>query len=148
MKGGLTNDVDIIQHSFIWNRRINRLCMGKEQKMTREEAIEKLNNAKGCPLLYDSHIEAIGMAIQALSQEPCDDAISREDAEECKELMTDINGDTVYAVRMSDIRQLPSVTQKSVLEQIKAEIEAARYGLINDGLDVALRIIDKHIEGR
>ena len=116
--------------------------------MTREEAIEKLNNAKGCPLLYDSHIEAIGMAIQALSQEPCDDAISREDAEECKELMTDINGDTVYAVRMSDIRQLPSVTQKSVLEQIKAEIEAARYGLINDGLDVALRIIDKHIEGR
>ena len=72
--------------------------------MTREEAIEKLNNAKGCPLLYDSHIEAIDMAIQALSQEqislddinnalgasfrngvrsakveqePCDDAISR-----------------------------------------------------------------------
>ena len=38
--------------------------------MTREEAIEKLNNAKGCPLLYDSHIEAIDMAIQALSQEP------------------------------------------------------------------------------
>lgn len=46
-------------------------------------------------------------------QEPCKDAISREDVEECKELMTDINGDTVYAVRMSDIRQLPSVTQKS-----------------------------------
>ncbi|MBO7733422.1 MAG: hypothetical protein J6S67_12730 [Methanobrevibacter sp.] len=43
----------------------------------------------------------------------CDDAISREDVEECKELMTDINRDTVYAVRMSDIRQLPSVTQKS-----------------------------------
>lgn len=43
----------------------------------------------------------------------CDDVVSREDAEECKELMTDINGDTVYVVRMSDIRQLPSVTQKS-----------------------------------
>ena len=27
--------------------------------------------------------------------------------------MTDINGNTVYAVRMSDIRQLPSVAQKS-----------------------------------
>jgi len=37
---------------------------------------------------------------------PCDDVISREDVEECKELMTDINGDTVYAVRMSDIRRL------------------------------------------
>ena len=48
--------------------------------------------------------------IKALEQEPCDDAISREDAKECKELMTDINGDTVYAVRMSDIRQLPPVT--------------------------------------
>lgn len=34
------------------------------------------------------------------------------------------------------------------IEQIRADIEAARYGLINDGLDVALRIIDKHIEGR
>ena len=35
----------------------------------------------------------------------------------------------------------------AVLDEIKAEIEAARYGLINDGLDVALRIIDKHTKG-
>lgn len=42
-------------------------------------------------------------------QEPSGDLISREDLEECKELMTDVNGDTVYAVRMSDIRQLPPV---------------------------------------
>lgn len=39
-------------------------------------------------------------------QQPCNDVISCEDMEECKELMTDINGDTVYAVRMSDIRRL------------------------------------------
>ena len=39
-------------------------------------------------------------------------------------------------------------TFKKFIEDIKADIEAARYGLINDGLDVALRIIDKHIEGR
>ncbi len=45
--------------------------------------------------------------------EPCNDAISREDVEECKELMTDINGDTVYAVRMSDIRRLSPVTSKT-----------------------------------
>ena len=37
------------------------------------------------------------------------DLISRHEVDEIKELMTDINGDTVYAVRMSDIRQLPSV---------------------------------------
>ena len=36
-----------------------------------------------------------------------------------------------------------SISHK-VIEDIKADIEAARYGLINDGLDVALRIIDKH----
>ena len=35
----------------------------------------------------------------------------------------------------------------SAIEDIKAEIEQARYGLINDGLDVALKIIDKHIGG-
>ena len=38
-------------------------------------------------------------------------------------------------------------TADDVIEQIRADIEAARYGLINDGLDVALRIIDKHTEG-
>lgn len=37
--------------------------------MTREEAIERLNNAKGCPILYDSHREAIDMAISALEQD-------------------------------------------------------------------------------
>lgn len=50
---------------------------------------------------------------EMVEQEPCTDAVSREAVDEIKELMTDINGDAVYAVRMSDIRQLPSVTQKS-----------------------------------
>lgn len=44
--------------------------------------------------------------------EECEDAINRKDLDECIELMTDIKGDTVYAVRMSDIRQLPPVTPK------------------------------------
>ena len=30
------------------------------------------------------------------------------------------------------------------IEDIKAEIEQSRYGLVNDGLDLALKIIDKH----
>ena len=34
--------------------------------------------------------------------------------------------------------------QEPVLNKIRAEIEQARYGLINDGLDVALQIIDKY----
>ena len=46
---------------------------------------------------------------------------------------------------ISEIDDMPTVCD---IEDIKADIEAARYGLINDGLDVALRIIDKHIEGR
>lgn len=33
------------------------------------------------------------------------------------------------------------------IKQIRADIESARYGLINDGLDVALRIIDKYTRG-
>lgn len=47
--------------------------------------------------------------IKILDQEPCDDCISRQVMDEVKELMTDINGHTVYAVKMSDIRQLPPV---------------------------------------
>lgn len=39
-----------------------------------------------------------------------EDCINREELDEIKEPMTDINGDTVYAVRMSDIRHLPPVT--------------------------------------
>lgn len=30
------------------------------------------------------------------------------------------------------------------LEQIRDEIEQSRYGLVNDGLDLALKIIDKY----
>lgn len=33
----------------------------------------------------------------------------------------------------------------NAIENIKAEIEESRYGMINDGLDVALNIINKHI---
>ena len=36
---------------------------------------------------------------------------------------------------------------RSVIEDIKADIELARYGLVNDGLDLALKIIEKHTKG-
>lgn len=35
-------------------------------------------------------------------------------------------------------------TDDDVLDKIRAEIEQARYGLVNDGLDIALNIIDKY----
>ena len=35
----------------------------------------------------------------------------------------------------------------NAVDDIKAEIEASRYGLVNDGLDLALNIIDKHTKG-
>ena len=57
----------------------------------------------------DGDIEAFDIAIEAMERESCGDCVSRQAVDEIKELMTDINGDTVYAVRMSDIRQLPSV---------------------------------------
>ena len=92
-------------------------------------------------------------AIQALEQQSCEDAISRQAVDEITELMTDINGDTVYAVRMSDIRQLPSIKpQKPILSKIRAEIEQRPYGVANDSViqgmkyerkDI-LEIIDKY----
>ena len=50
--------------------------------MTREEAINLLSQfvKDGDGFLSDNTIEAFKMAIKALEQEPCVDAISREDA--------------------------------------------------------------------
>ena len=41
-------------------------------------------------------------------------------------------------------RLCKALDNEKVLEQIRAEIEQSRYGLVNDGLDLALKIIDKH----
>ena len=77
---------------------------------------------------------------------PCDDVISREAVE--KIINKYIDGSFEWGAMLVEIKRVPSVTpSRQVIENIKADIEAARYGLINDGLDVALRIIDKHIEG-
>ena len=49
--------------------------------MTREEAIENLKELLECSYVdrfEDSENEALDMAIKALDQEPCDDAISRQ----------------------------------------------------------------------
>ena len=76
--------------------------------MTREEAIERLNNAKSCPLLYKSHVEALDMAIKALLQEPCDDAISREAVIDTLQYAWEANKDIQESI--VEIKALPSVT--------------------------------------
>lgn len=58
----------------------------------------------------------------------------------------DYPANILYAVKHGT--PIPDNATVCDIEQIRADIEAARYGLINDGLDAALRIIDKHIEGR
>ena len=53
--------------------------------------------------------EAFDVAFKALSQEPCDDAVSREAVLKLKHHKPEY-GDMIYAF---DVEQLPSVTQKS-----------------------------------
>lgn len=110
--------------------------------MTREEMIKALNEIKECPIgLKAWYIIALEMAIQALSQEPCDtckhyenrctwlpeenpcdDAISREDAIKAQCEACDICGNMRYTKcqyfmqgcnEVKCLRELPSVTQKS-----------------------------------
>lgn len=138
--------------------------------MTREEAINILHGIRADNLNFDDlytkdKYDALEMAISALEQnesaeewykllvekldeqEPCKDAISREAVILLFGRNEMLNYDEAWILRK--VKALPSVTpSRQVIENIKADIEAARYGLINDGLDVALRIIDKHTEGR
>ena len=36
------------------------------------------------------------------------------------------------------------ISTTNIIEQIRGEIEQSRYGLVNDGLDLALKIINKY----
>ena len=44
-------------------------------------------------------------------------------------------------------RLCKALDNEDVLDKIRAEIEQSRYGLVNDGLDIALKIIDKYTKG-
>lgn len=107
--------------------------------MTLDEAIERYtNNAEyerihgclqGC-LDFRQLAEWLKDYKRLLEQEPCDDAISRQALDEIKELMTDINGDTVYVVRMSDIRKLPPVRPQETVTEFADRCRecGAKYG--------------------
>ena len=44
-------------------------------------------------------------------------------------------------------RLCKALDNENVLDKIRDEIEQSRYGLVNDGLDLALKIIDRHMKG-
>ena len=84
-------------------------------------------------------------------RESLDECVKWADEVEESEMYTRVSQSIGTFVECSlRIKNAPTVDAVpiSVIEDIKADIEAARYGLINDGLDAALRIIDKHTEGR
>ena len=68
---------------------------------------------------------------KVLDSQASTDAVSRTDIDEMKEIMTDIKGNSVYAVRMEDIRKLPSVTPKPNLEQIYSDLLRVKHNTMN-----------------
>ena len=99
--------------------------------MTKKEAIKELRETHGMMRAYniDSSesilMTALNTAIEALEQEPCEDAISREDAIGALEYQLEITSDngfekykpeikqilnTIYDVQKKQIQALPSVT--------------------------------------
>ena len=118
--------------------------------MTREEAIRTLKEHK-ITFQHDngwatSTLKAIDMAIEALSAEPCDDCISREQAiKECFQIH--IDGETFDVVQVETLMGVPSVQPVSAIEEIKAEIidkYISADGSLGTVAKDVLRILDKH----
>ena len=114
--------------------------------MTREEAIEMLKKDKkqrGDCFISD----ALDIAIEALSAEPCD-CISRE---EVLRINNSHHGEMPNHINhqiWEEIKALPSIQPKSktdVLDKIRAEIkEESRFCPLTEGLERAIEIIDKY----
>ena len=86
--------------------------------MTHEEAKEIVKRIKGYmgdgECWSESEFMAMDMAIKALSQEPCDNAVSRKAVLEQIFYSTDNDGDVVLGSTLRRrIENLPFVTQKS-----------------------------------
>lgn len=94
----------------------------------------------------DCLYEAFDLAIKALEQEPCEDAISRQAVIDTLTKTSGIRGDALKA-----LYDLPSVTPQpntDVLDKIRAEIEGLTYYWCEVNpksvIDDALQIIDKY----
>jgi len=113
--------------------------------MTREEAMLKIGEL-GCYARAngwdDDYTEAVNIAIKALEQEPCEDAISRQAALDA--LRTCFDTDSIYDANnaidyidyeeaVNEIEALPSV--EPILDKIRAEIEARLCDVVSDYTD-------------
>ena len=132
------SDMDIIHDSNIRHRSSNRLLLGKEQKMTREEAIEVIRKEYAC-VDADCDIErscgkcelhmpskepilkAYEMAIQALSQEPTSE-------KELNKAYTfgHKKGVKVYWNEQTDTVELPEAVFRYILSLVPSEKESAK----------------------
>ena len=123
--------------------------------MTAEKAIEILSGFGIINRYCAEDAEVLDMAIKALEQQPCEDAISRKQA--LKETKALIRGDYNPEYIIETLKMLPSVTpkaeQKAVLGKIKAEIEQKQYDFMDDkdydegirfGLMLAYQTVDKY----
>ena len=118
-----------------------------------------MSDERNCPNCI--HKKEHGCEMWECDYSPKDDCISRQAVQDyiAKYLSQFLYNDVREAVETIDayIGEMPSVTptDMSVIEDIKAEIEDAKYAhygqlkgtknCLADGLDKALEIIDKHI---
>lgn len=149
--------MDIIQHSPIRNRCTDRVYVGKEQKMKCENCshaemcrwIDGLEG-RGCDFYDGKPCELLILKSDILlhqdDRKKWAESIEQEKAKGLIILPPYFTPVLVPDDVEIQIEQEPcdDAISRETIEDIKADIEAARYGLINDGLDVALRIIDKH----
>ena len=85
--------------------------------MTREEAIESLRGILTEAVEFENSVcyvteedrEPLEMAIKALEQEPCEDAISKRAVLDKKELVELEDGQSFYCISPEDVETLPPV---------------------------------------
>ena len=81
--------------------------------MTKEEAIKWLRDIANDPLTIDPEADAISMAIKALKQPECEDAVSRFEVLRLIDYSShDLNDAVDNRYMQNEIKQLPSVTPK------------------------------------
>lgn len=140
-----------------------------DEKEACNMAISTLECGKMLEVCYDQVKQERDIAIGQLKElgyelgqkiEPCKDAISREAVLSVIDGWYEQNRDTeniedliILITYMSSVQPSHKADREfyqseliKCLEQIRAEIEESRYGLVNDGLDLAIRIIDKRLD--
>ena len=118
---------------YISTKGLLFVCSGidSDNRDTAEKGIlEQLEILKNIPVGEDELKSAKDMAIKELSE---------------RIQLIDENKYPVQEYREALVMAVQALKGFDI-EQIRAEIEQSRYGLVNDGLDLALKIIDKYMK--